>query len=175
MNRQPTAGVPLDITGLSEGLNLLERRVGAVDLDLNWPEVQFSQEIELYLEVLRMGDNLQIDGRFHGTMHTTCDRCLGGFDHPLDGRFRLLGRRGDETTHELAEQDGIVFHDGHGLDISGEVRQAILLEVPIQNLCSPDCRGLCATCGADLNRGDCACERRAVDPRWADLGRLKRD
>ena len=49
------------------------------------------------------------------------------------------------------------------------MREHVLLELPLVPLCAPDCQGLCATCGADLNQGPCGCDRTTVDPRWAAL------
>ena len=49
------------------------------------------------------------------------------------------------------------------------LREGLLLAEPMQALCKPDCRGLCPVCGADLNDGDCGCDRFTVDPRLAAL------
>jgi uncharacterized protein len=52
------------------------------------------------------------------------------------------------------------------------VRDALLLELPLAPLCRPDCRGLCARCGADLNAGPCSCVADR-DPRWGALDALR--
>lgn len=43
------------------------------------------------------------------------------------------------------------------LDVTGDVREELLLQLPMALLCSEDCRGLCPECGANLNDGDCSC------------------
>jgi len=53
------------------------------------------------------------------------------------------------------------------------VREQILLALPSRRLCREECKGLCPTCGADLNAGRCDCEQREVDPRWSALAELK--
>lgn len=173
MRRQPKVGVTLDLTNLSEGLNHRPLQVEAAALELEWPGVEFQPTVDLELVVLRMGDNVQVDGEYRSTMRAACDRCLEIFERRLAGSFRVIGRRGDAQTHELAGQDGVVLHQGQALDLTRELREAILLEVPMQNLCSPDCRGLCPQCGADRNQGDCGCGPDPVDVRWAALSRLK--
>ena len=50
-----------------------------------------------------------------------------------------------------AEPEALRLDEHHELDLSEPVREAISLAEPIRPLCRPDCRGLCATCGADLN------------------------
>ena len=52
-------------------------------------------------------------------------------------------------------------------------REAVVLALPLAPLCRPDCAGLCPTCGADLNAGECSCPRGEVDPRWAALDALR--
>ena len=58
------------------------------------------------------------------------------------------------------------------IDISEDVRQTILLAVPLKLLCRDDCRGLCAGCGANLNTEACRCEAADTDPRWDSLRSL---
>jgi hypothetical protein len=58
------------------------------------------------------------------------------------------------------------------LDLSDAIREAVLLEIPIKNLCAEDCRGLCLECGANLNVGSCDCRRTPQDQRWSALREL---
>ena len=72
---------------------------------------------------------------------------------------------------ELNEEDGsdeyIVVED-RKLDVDALVSEDAYLAIPYRLLCRPDCRGLCAVCGADLNEGPCSCEK-PTDPRWDAL------
>ena len=52
-----------------------------------------------------------------------------------------------------------------------QVPEQVLLELPMKALCRDDCRGLCPTCGADLNAGPCGC-REEGDERLAKLKSL---
>ena len=58
------------------------------------------------------------------------------------------------------------------IDLEPMVHDAVLLELPQAPLCRPDCRGLCPTCGADLNAQSCDCDQNPIDPRWEALGAL---
>ena len=49
------------------------------------------------------------------------------------------------------------FIEGDELDTADLLLGQIALELPMQPLCTPECRGLCPRCGADLNLGDCGC------------------
>ena len=72
---------------------------------------------------------------------------------------------------EDEENDEIILLDGTELDLDQVVTEAFVLEMDTKNLCSDDCKGLCAKCGADLNLGPCGC-RPEVDPRLAALAQL---
>ena len=78
------------------------------------------------------------------------------------------GGRGETDEIFVSISDNEVEYD-----LAPHVREAVLLEEPIQLLCGPDCRGLCPQCGADLNQGPCGCTPHG-DPRWAPLEDLRR-
>ena len=62
--------------------------------------------------------------------------------------------------------------DGKGIDVDEVVKEQILLAVPTRMLCREDCKGICPECGTDLNKGECACKKDDIDPRWAALKNL---
>jgi uncharacterized protein len=59
------------------------------------------------------------------------------------------------------------------VDVDGVAREALVLALPGQVLCSDSCRGLCPQCGQDLNRGACECGGRETDERWNKLKDLR--
>ena len=125
----------------------------------------------------RFGDTITIRGHAQARVEYVCSRCTQPFEQDLDTEFMVFcDRRGsdDESIARALEDAGEVFyHDGINIDITGPVREAIILSLPMNPLCREDCRGLCAGCGADLNVEACRCTGRAVDPRWEALNRLK--
>ena len=73
---------------------------------------------------------------------------------------------------EDEESDGDIFLlDGTQLDLDEVVSTVLLLEMDTKNLCSDDCKGLCAGCGVNLNEESCRCKPE-VDPRLAALAQL---
>jgi uncharacterized protein len=58
------------------------------------------------------------------------------------------------------------------IDITDDVRQSILLSIPLKLLCRDDCKGLCPACGADWNIEQCDCDRAPVDSRFEQLKNL---
>lgn len=99
-----------------------------------------------------------------------CRRCLEPLNGQLQCEVRELYRPRSPSPDD--EDEDTYPLQGEQLDLKPLVRDALLLELPLAPLCRPDCRGLCPTCGANLNLNPCSCEQAAVDPRWAALDAL---
>lgn len=111
---------------------------------------------------------LVLNGTAHSELDLVCDRCGKEFSRekvvPLD---MLLA----DTLEQEDSEDEIFLLTGNELDLDELVTTAFVLAMDTKNLCSEDCKGLCAKCGADLNLGPCGC-RPEVDPRLAALAQL---
>ena len=88
---------------------------------------------------------------FSADVKTECGRCLEEFDLPLSTHFEEIF-----TFHNrpLSEDEQIIPEDGN-IDFEQLIRDYLLLEVPINPICRPDCRGLCEICGENHNKVDC--------------------
>jgi uncharacterized protein len=76
---------------------------------------------------------------------------------------------------ELSREDLEDFHfEGDSIDLTEILREQIVLALPMYPRCKEDCRGLCSVCGANLNLGECGCDRSEIDPRWAALKTLSK-
>lgn len=106
------------------------------------------------------------------TLHCVCDRCATPFDRPfhLDAEAVLVR----ELMHEENEDDSTFLLQGDAADLDEIITTAFVLNMESKFLCSPDCQGLCAVCGKNLNDGPCDCKPEP-DPRLAVLGQLLKD
>lgn len=109
--------------------------------------------------------------RLEAVVHSACRRCLTPVDVPVSESLGLVFVTEEQAQGE--EDCYVVPRRASALDLSGAVREELLLAVPQYVVCRDDCRGLCARCGADLNAGPCGCARE-TDPRWAALTKLHR-
>lgn len=146
--------------------------------DLDDDAARIADPLNVSGVVRREGRGHVVEGVISGEVECDCSRCLAPARVPLNLRFRDVFVRSDDFAtaqeSELADSDlDISEFDGETIDLSEVVREQILLAVPEQVFCRPDCRGLCAECGSDLNAGTCACDKRETDPRWAELKKLK--
>ena len=111
---------------------------------------------------------LVLNGTARSELDLVCDRCGKEFSREKVVALDML--LADELEQEDSE-DEIFLLDGNELDLDELVTTAFVLAMDTKNLCSEDCKGLCAKCGADLNLGPCGC-RPEVDPRLAALAQL---
>lgn len=110
---------------------------------------------------------LVLEGTASSVLDLTCDRC--GKEFSRKKVVQLDSLVAQELEDE--ENDEILLLDGTQLDLDDVVTTAFVLAMDTKNLCSDDCKGLCAGCGADLNREPCRCKP-DVDPRLAALAQL---
>ncbi|TMQ68521.1 MAG: DUF177 domain-containing protein [Candidatus Eisenbacteria bacterium] len=148
----------IQLAALAGGLNRLEERALAADLELEesqWPGTIFGA-----LTVERTGERVAVRGQVRAVAQLECGRCLVTFEQPVEGDLTLYADRSGGSLgleRELEDDHAMRFHDGRRLDLRGAAREALLVELPITPRCREECRGLCPTCGADLNQGPCDC------------------
>ncbi len=120
-----------------------------------------------------------VQTKLRGQATMSCSRCLEPVAVPLDVEVEeVFTPTIDMLTGQALTPDeddkALWIDDHHILDLTEVVRQDALLAAPMHVLCREDCRGLCPTCGANLNEGPCTCEPEP-DPRWAALTALLQD
>ena len=113
---------------------------------------------------------LVLEGTASSLLDLACDRCGKEFSREKVVELNCL--MASELEDE--EHDEIYLLEGNEADLGEVAGTAFILAMDTKNLCSDDCKGLCAKCGADLNNGPCGC-RPEVDPRLAALAQLLDD
>ena len=113
---------------------------------------------------------LVLEGTASSLLDLSCDRCGKAFSREKVVELNCLLA----TELEDEEHDEIYLIQGNEVDLEEVAGTAFILAMDTKNLCSDDCKGLCAKCGADLNNGPCGC-RPEVDPRLAALAQLLDD
>lgn len=100
---------------------------------------------------------------------------------PADGPARATVPRSvaapSVAIADPADPDDLDYahHDREVVDLSGIVREYLLLSIPITALCREDCQGLCPSCGVDMNKTPCDCERQVTLSPFAALKNLDLD
>ena len=143
-----------------------ESQLDLSDLDF-YGERPFAHPIVIHGTVRNMAGALMLEGSADTTLELVCDRCLKPFRQEL----RLPVSTLLAETLEDEENDEIVLLEDGAVDLDEVFTTALVLSMDSKHVCDQDCKGLCATCGANLNEGPCGC-RKEIDPRLAALAQL---
>ncbi len=127
--------------------------------------------------------DLRVGGSVEASIRFKCSRCVKEFSRPYSTSFDLFylpqpdwTRKSDEIELKYEDME-IAYYDGIRFDVDLMVLEQIELGMPMKFVCREDCKGLCYRCGADLNEGQCRCQKDETDPRLSVLleFRKKRD
>jgi uncharacterized protein len=120
---------------------------------------------------------IRVKGHLAVCMEADCDRCLEAAPYPIDSGFELYYRPvadgyGEETAIDSGEAE-MGFYEGDGIELNDVLREYVLLAMPMQRLCSENCKGICPVCGINRNQHECRCQAPSADDRWAALRSLR--
>ncbi|MBI4308251.1 MAG: DUF177 domain-containing protein [Chloroflexi bacterium] len=135
-----------------------------------------AQQVAGQVVFLRTDRGILVTGHLETAIEATCSRCLASYRQAAafdleEEFFPTVDVTTGVRLPSPPEEGAFTIDAHHILDLREAVRQYTLLNLPMKPLCKPDCRGLCAQCGATLNEGPCGCIE-ARDPRWGPLGKL---
>lgn len=144
----------------------------AVDADL--PEVHNAlarvgdRPVSARLRVESVVEGVLVTGHLDTVATVECARCLDATDEPISLEvcelFAGPGHDADADAYRLS---------GPEMDLRPMLVDSVALALPLRPLCGAECRGLCASCGRNLNLGACDCTTEVTDPRWAPLSALR--
>ncbi len=144
------------------------------------------EPIEIDLKIESVAEGVLATASVRTIASGECGRCLDPVEYDVDESFQELyeytedprqARKKDKhkkrEPEELDDEDEVRQMAGDVIDLDGPIRDAIILNLPINPLCDQDCQGLCQDCGqkwADLPQDH---DHGATDIRWAGLESLK--
>ena len=123
----------------------------------------FLAEITLSLK----GSRLVAQVKLKASVVLECVRCLNNYNYNIDEILNLIYVPSESYKNDIVgggrnielkeEEMDLGYYDGNSIDLYSICIEAINLLIPLNPLCSSDCRGLCPSCGADLNKEKCSC------------------
>ena len=109
---------------------------------------------------------LHLEGTLRAEMTCICDRCGKTFDSVKETQLDCV-----IVEEESEDHPELFVLEGNEIDLDELLSTCFILDMETKFLCREDCKGLCSSCGADLNLGPCGC-RKKIDPRFAVLEQL---
>ena len=125
-----------------EGLVVLEA-LTAAELELDSVDFKFPQPIRVRLEAQKITNAVTLNVTLKSTLKATCSCCICEFDLELDQRLTF--------NYQIEKLQDYI-------DPTQDIREEIILGLPMRVLCKEGCKGLCPGCGKDLNQGNCSCK-----------------
>lgn len=160
----------IQISHLKEGLHAIELSEKPEKFDLENSEF-FKNNITVLLEIDKQHDALYIKQKIQTTGEFLCDRCVEPCQADVTSEDRIV-YTSDREMIKYDDELRYLSTEQHEIDITDDVREALLLAIPVKNLCRDDCKGICSHCGVNLNHGACDCHLTQSDPRWDTLKKL---
>ena len=145
-------------------------------IDLLYPEQ--SATVQVRANIHRLSDLVTVRGHIRSRLVRPCDRCLSDAVLALEAPLNVVVRvrsvalppeEGDEGEYIIT-----VTEEQAKIDLHDQIRDRMIVEVPMAVHCREDCKGLCPQCGADLNTTDCG-HVQTTDDRWAALRVINRE
>jgi uncharacterized protein len=154
------------------GFLLSEGSANHRDIDFNIPTpIQVSDDLLIEyitgkLRFSRIKEGILVQGTINIGYENECIRCLEMFVQEIPVEI-------EEMYAYLQPKDTefIIYADGI-LDLAPLIRSEVLIAASHKALCREDCKGLCLTCGINLNHETCDCDNEQIDPRFAQLRAL---
>lgn len=137
----------------------------APDFESLEEETKFIEPVQVKGTLFSEAGRIDLDVTVKTVINLVCTRCLDHFRQKVDLKIT------ETWAKDVAEDDmdTLPLSEGDTVDITDLLTKDIISSLPMQALCSEDCRGLCQECGANLNRETCDCDKEQVDIRFAAL------
>lgn len=147
----------IKIASLQMGLNQWHEDLepSLLELDVN----TYSSLVGVDIEAVRSLGRIEVKVVSESTGHFLCDRCGEPFEMRVGGEYTVIFVERDRPFPDEMPGDDLrsYLYGQEELDITTEIRDALILSIPMKVLCRPDCLGLCPHCGANLNEQPCQC------------------
>ena len=166
----------LELSAIRQPETLVSRRYEPSAFEGRFTDFRVVSPVALTARVHKDRDRFRLVGTVSGRLELSCGRCLEPFELPVEASFDVRYMPQSENTgdeREVEEDDlSVAFYRDEVIDLGQLMEEQFYLAVPMKPLCREACKGLCPSCGANLNEETCGCQVRWEDPRLAGLKAL---
>jgi len=164
------SGLIIRISGLSNGLHEYHFTADPAEIGLN---PGFNKEVTVGIHLDKSARQLYLKTDIGTSGMFECDRCLEQFELPIKAAYSVVYLTSEADRGKYPpEEIKLITPETSSIDLTPDVKEMLMLSVPLKLLCRDDCRGLCPRCGVNWNRTQCDCTVEADTSRWGDLKNL---
>ena len=138
--------IKINIGSLNDGSQVLDLISDCKEIGLD--EGLLKDPLNIKLELFKTTHQLDIKTELEGTIFLVCDRCLEKFEKPFSTEFELVFVQKSPREEEINE-DYIRTYSPHmkSVDITNDIKEAVILTVPMKKLPEEKSDGSCSWCG----------------------------
>ncbi len=116
----------------------------------------------------KLSERYDLTLTYSGEVVFECHRCLQNVKLTLKNDIKriVVSERESDVDAEW------LTYEGYAIPLVPILEEDITLILPLQVLCAESCKGLCPSCGVDLNKETCTCDETKIDPRLEALKHL---
>lgn len=152
-----------EMTSKKEKSKVLEFTLEKEKVELPGETIKFIEPIDFKGNLRFIEDIVEISGDVKTTLELQCSRCLKNFSYQVNTDF------GEKFSNNYKDDDNIALVEGDIIDISEVIVNNVISTLPIKRICTDQCKGLCQSCGVDLNKSTCDCGNQNIDLRFDKL------
>jgi len=168
----------IHVAQLLKSVPSTHRRVEFEDVDPQWRgDLVLTRPVAGQAHLQRTTRGILVSCEYATAVQLECSRCLDNYSLDIAGRvdeefLPSIDLSTGTPNRGLEDDDAPRIGPDHLLDLGELIRQDILVQIPLQPLCTAGCPGLCESCGADLRQGACTCPHTNLSGPFAALAEL---
>lgn len=152
----------ISISNLSEGVHEFHFSAEPSHFGLG---DNFTKEVAVDARVDKTSREISVKAVATAVGTFTCDRCVDEFVRQVIATYQMVYIYGENDKRQYSDGEVQTLALGTPfIDITDDIREYILLAIPLKLLCKENCKGLCPNCGTNRNHERCPCTMEEVDP-----------
>lgn len=166
----------VDLTGFfddGDNTKTVDGEIDTSNIDFPKLDVDIVSPIKFNGVIYKISDYYALDLKISFKINADCDRCLKPLDNTVD--TQLFGKLVNNHVESQIDDEEFEEHfllEKNRIDLKKYILEQVISSIPMKSLCDDDCKGLCQSCGVDLNIETCDCDNNIIDPRLEKLKEL---
>lgn len=165
----------IPLSSLKEGSAVFDFHTNMKNL-VGMEDRRFPSDVHVNVRVTLVDEDYLVQIHSESEAELSCDRCNETFSGVVAGNVDTLFTFNLEKSQDDQDDEvRILKAQDQVIDITQDTIDALILALPSKILCRPECKGLCAQCGNNLNKKTCDCKSNDIDSRWESLRNIEFD
>ena len=133
-------------------------------------EIGVSEPVKVSGSAVKVEGGIAVKGTGSFSAETPCDRCLKPVNMDFTFDFDEIFLHNREKSG--GEKESFIINGRDNIDLDALVKESVVSVIPMKVVCSDDCKGICPTCGKNLNFEVCECDNSYINPKFESLRSL---